>query len=732
MSSELFSLAGKTALVTGGTRGIGQAMAIGLAEAGADIILVVRSTSPSETKKAVEALNRKCYTFTCDMTDRAAVAGLVPAVTAAHRVDILVNVAGILNRIPAVDYPLEVYDNIMQTNLTSTFQLCQAMGRYWLENGFRGKIVNTASLTTFTGSVNLVAYAMSKGAVGQLTKALSNEWASKGINVNAVAPGYIATDMNIDTRITGDPAYLKSLNDRIPAGRWGDPEDFKGPVVFLCSKASDYVHGDILLLSDKSLFISSALYEGKWHDTEKTFEVFDPVTGKAFSKVANLDRPAIKAAIQSAKEAQQKYYWSTTAAQRGASLRRWFDLCIANKKDLATILCLENGKTFSEAEGEVVYAASFISWFSEEAVRSYGDVIPSSTQHTTIMTLKQPIGVCGIITPWNFPAAMITRKIAPALAAGCAVVIKPPSETPHTALALAKLAIDAGIPAECIQVCPTKDREAATELATSELVNKISFTGSTNVGKMLAKLAAGTLKRVSLELGGNAPFIVFEDADLDLAVEGAMICKFRCSGQTCVCANRLLVHKSVAAAFAAKLVARVSALQMGSGFEPATTQGPLVNDAAVKKVAEHVHDALAKGAKVATGGSPPPKESLPGFFFTPTILTGVTTEMQVARDETFGPLAPIFEFETEAEAIALANGTEFGLAGYFFSKNIGRIMRVATRLECGMVGVNTGKISAAETPFGGIKESGYGREGSKYGMAEYEVIKSVTIGNLDH
>lgn len=398
---------------------------------------------------------------------------------------------------------------------------------------------------------------------------------------------------------------------------------------------------------------------------------------------------------------------------------------------MATILCLENGKTMAEAEGEISYAASFISWFSEEATRSYGDVISSSTPHTTVMTLRQPVGVCGIITPWNFPAAMITRKVAPALAAGCAVVIKPPSETPHTALALARLAVDAGIPAGCVQVCPTKDREAATELATSELVDKISFTGSTGVGKLLAKLAAGTLKRVSLELGGNAPFIVFEDADLDLAVEGVMACKFRCSGQTCVCANRLLVHRSVAEAFAAKLVTRVNTLKMGSGFDPGTTQGPLVNRAAVDKVARHVRDALSKGAQLAAGGSQPAADSHPGFFYAPTVLTGVTTDMEVANEETFGPLAPIFEFESEGEAVELANETEFGLAGYFFSKDVGRIMRVAARLECGMVGANTGKISAAETPFGGIKESGYGREGSKHGMAEYEVIKSVTIGNLD-
>ncbi|OQU97219.1 hypothetical protein CLAIMM_03186 isoform 2 [Cladophialophora immunda] len=395
---------------------------------------------------------------------------------------------------------------------------------------------------------------------------------------------------------------------------------------------------------------------------------------------------------------------------------------------VATILSLENGKTYAEAEGEVVYAASFVSWFAEEATRSYGVTIPSSTANTSVFTTKEPVGVCGIITPWNFPAAMITRKIAPALGAGCAVVIKPPSETPFTCLALTKLAVEAGLPGSVIQVCPTKNREAALELATNPLVRKISFTGSTAVGKMLAKLAAGTLKRVSLELGGNAPFIVFKDADLDLAVEGAMFCKFRCSGQTCVCANRLLVQNEVVPEFTKRLVAKVSALSNGPGLDPKTTQGPLVNKAAVQKVASHVQDAVDKGAKVEIGGTP---GSGDGFYYVPTVLSGVTKDMLVANDETFGPLAPIFGFETEGEAVELANNTEFGLAGYFFSRDVNRIMRVSQQLQVGMVGVNTGKISAAEAPFGGVKESGYGREGSLHGMDEYQVIKSVTIGNQD-
>jgi succinate-semialdehyde dehydrogenase/glutarate-semialdehyde dehydrogenase len=392
------------------------------------------------------------------------------------------------------------------------------------------------------------------------------------------------------------------------------------------------------------------------------------------------------------------------------------------------ILSLENGKTLDEAKGEVIYAANFVSWFAEEATRSYGYTIPSSMPNTTLVSMKEPVGVCGIITPWNFPAAMITRKIAPAFAAGCAVVIKPPSETPYTALALTKLAKRAGIFPGILHVLPTKDRSAATELATSSLVNKISFTGSTGVGKMLAKLAAGTLKKVSLELGGNAPFIVFDDADLDLAVEGAMICKFRCSGQTCVCANRLFVQKGIAPAFTDKLIDAVSKLKMGSGLDSSTTQGPLVNEAAVEKVLHHIGDGVSKGAKIEIGGKRRPG---PGFFCEPTILTGVRSDMEMAQDETFGPLAAIFEFESEEEIISLANSTPYGLAGYSFTRDMGRCARVSRKLQVGMVGVNTCKISAAEAPLGGVKESGYGREGSLYGLSEYQVIKSITTGNLD-
>ncbi|KAK6227419.1 hypothetical protein QIS74_00974 [Colletotrichum tabaci] len=483
-------------------------------------------------------------------------------------------------------------------------------------------------------------------------------------------------------------------------------------------------------LQDKSLLVTSGLVAGEWKTGQdgKTFPVYEPSSATVLQECANLSRQDFVDAIESAKKGSANFHESTTAKERGALLRKWYDLVIANADDLALILSLENGKTFAEARGEVVYAASFISWFAEEATRSYGDTIPSSYANTTVLTFKEPVGVCGIITPWNFPAAMITRKIAPAFAAGCSVIVKPPSETPFSALALAKLALAAGIPSDIIHVVPTKDREASMELANNPIVKKLSFTGSTGVGKMLTKAAAGTMKRVSMELGGNAPFIVFDDADIDQAVEGALICKFRCSGQTCVCANRLLVHEKVQDEFIEKLVKRVKQYKLGRGIDEGTTQGPLVNAAAVKKVDAHVQDALKKGAVLHTGGKAP--EGLEGYFYEPTVISGATTEMEVAHDETFGPLAAIFSFKTEAEAVELANATEYGLAGYFFSKDISRVMRVARRLECGMLGVNTGLISAAEAPFGGVKESGLGREGSKYGLAEYQNIKSVTIGNL--
>ena len=395
---------------------------------------------------------------------------------------------------------------------------------------------------------------------------------------------------------------------------------------------------------------------------------------------------------------------------------------------MATILSLENGKPVAEARGEIIYSASFVSWFADEAVRSYGDTIPSSYKNTIVITTKLPVGVCGIVTPWNFPAAMITHKIAPTLAAGCSVVIKPPSETPFSALALAKLALQAGFPPNLIHVLPTKDRKASLELATHPKVKKLSFTGSTGVGKMFTQLAASTMKRVSMELGGNAPFLVFDDADLDKAVDAAVICKFRGSGQTCVCANRIYVHEKVSEDFTQRLIAKVQTVRLGRGIDQNTTHGPLVNCSAVEKVTEHVQDALQKGGSLRFGGKAPSGTS--GYFFEPTIITGAKKEMLVATDETFGPLAAIFNFSTEEDVVELANDTEFGLAGYFFSQDVGRIFRVAEKLECGMIGVNTGLISGAESPFGGVKESGIGREGSKYGLSEFQDLKTVTIGNL--
>ncbi|KAK9311496.1 Aldehyde/histidinol dehydrogenase [Lipomyces starkeyi] len=495
--------------------------------------------------------------------------------------------------------------------------------------------------------------------------------------------------------------------------------------------ASPTVAAALKTLSRPDLFTGSAFIDGKWVHSDKTFPVYEPSTGEILGDVANMSRSDFVTGIRSADIGFRRYSTSTTAHERSALLKKWYDLIIANKDDIATILVLENGKTLSEAVGEVVYAASFVSWFAEEATRAYGDVIPSSMPNTTVLTLMQPVGVCGIITPWNFPAAMITRKIAPALAVGCSVVIKPPSETPYTAAALVKLAIEAGIPPTVIHLIPTKDREAATELCTNPTVKKVSFTGSTNVGVFLSKLAMGTMKKVSMELGGNAPFIVFEDADIDLAVLGAMACKFRCSGQTCVCANRIFVHNKVLHEFTKKLIAMVSTLKVGFGLDKSTTQGPLVNRGGVDKVKQHIEDAVSKGAKLEFGGTVPQDVNPNGFFIAPSILTGVTKDMLVANEETFGPLAPIFAFDTEDEVISLANDTEFGLAGYFFSKDVNRILRVSSALECGLVGVNTGKISAAETPFGGVKESGVGREGSKFGLAEYCIIKAVTIGNTN-
>ncbi|KAG2000973.1 hypothetical protein GB937_010633 [Aspergillus fischeri] len=476
---------------------------------------------------------------------------------------------------------------------------------------------------------------------------------------------------------------------------------------------------ELLDLKNPALLVTSGLINGQEIKGAegKTFPVIEPSSATVLAHCADLSKENIIAAIEAADKGYVTYYETTTARERGLFLKKFYHLMLDNADDLARILSLENGKTIAEARGEINYAASFVSWFAEEATRAYGDTIPSSYAYTEVFTLKEPVGVCGIITPWNFPAAMITRKIAP-----------PWLQVVQCALALGKLAIAAGIPADCIHIVPTSDRQAASELAANAKVKKLSFTGSTRVGKTLTTLAAQTMKRVSMELGGNAPFIVLEDANLDQAVAGVMVCKFRSSGQTCVCANRILVHENVQEAFIAKLIQKVRTLKLGRGIDIDTTQGPLVNAAAVKKVAEHVQDAISKGAILHTGGKSP--SNLSGFFYEPTVISGVTPDMTVAYEETFGPLAAIFSFKSEQEAVDLANATEFGLAGYFFSENVGRVMRVARRLECGMVGVNTGLISAAESPFGGIKESGLGREGSKYGLQEYQNIKSVTLGNL--
>jgi succinate-semialdehyde dehydrogenase/glutarate-semialdehyde dehydrogenase len=417
-----------------------------------------------------------------------------------------------------------------------------------------------------------------------------------------------------------------------------------------------------------------------------------------------------------------------TAKERAQVMRRWFDLVMANEGDLAAILTLEQGKPLAEARGEIAYGASFIEWFAEEAKRVYGDVIPAPQGDKRIVVLKQPVGVAAAITPWNFPNAMITRKVAPALAAGCTVVLKPAEQTPLSALALAELAERAGFPRGVFNVVTGDAPSIGGELTSNPKVRKLSFTGSTEVGKLLMKQCAGTVKKISLELGGNAPFIVFADADLDAAADGAIASKYRNAGQTCVCANRLLVERGVYDAFAAKLVERVRKFQVGNGMEAGVTIGPLIDEAAVAKVKSHIDDALAKGAKLALGGRPHAAGKL---FFEPTVLTDATSTMLLAREETFGPVAPLFRFDDEADALRLANDTEYGLAAYFYGRDMARIWRVAEALEYGIIGVNTGAISMEVAPFGGMKSSGIGREGSKYGIDEYLEIKYVCLGGND-
>ena len=482
----------------------------------------------------------------------------------------------------------------------------------------------------------------------------------------------------------------------------------------------------MLELKDPSLLLGRCLVGGRWTSGTAHIEVSNPATGAVIATVPRLGAAETREAIEAAYRAWPAWR-ARTAKERSAVLAQWYTLMLANQDDLALIMTSEQGKPLAEARGEIAYAASFIQWFSEEAKRVYGDTIPAPVASQRIVVTKEPIGVCAAITPWNFPAAMITRKAGPALAAGCTMVVKPASQTPLTALALAVLAERAGVPAGVFSVVTGSARDVGDELADNPLVRKLSFTGSTEVGRQLMARTAATVKKVSMELGGNAPFIVFEDADLDTAVEGAIVSKYRNAGQTCVCANRLYVHSKVYEAFAAKLASAVSQLKVGEGTGADVRIGPLIDDKAVLKVEQHIADAVAKGARVLSGGR---RHALGQSFFEPTILGDVTQDMAVAREETFGPLAPLFRFETEDEVVAMANDTEFGLASYFYARDLGRVWRVAERLEYGMVGVNTGLISNEVAPFGGVKQSGIGREGSHLGMDDYLVVKYINMAGI--
>jgi succinate-semialdehyde dehydrogenase/glutarate-semialdehyde dehydrogenase len=482
-------------------------------------------------------------------------------------------------------------------------------------------------------------------------------------------------------------------------------------------------------LSDSKLFRQQFYIDGAWVDADdgRTITVTNPAGGAQLGTVPRAGAAETRRAIAAADKAWPAWR-AKTAQERFTILRRWFDLMMANQEDLAVLMTAEQGKPLAESRGEIAYAASFVEWFAEEGKRIYGDTIPAPAGDRRIIVLKQPIGVCAAITPWNFPAAMITRKAGAALAAGCPMVVKPASETPYSALALAELAERAGIPAGVFSVITGASSEIGGEMTGSPIVRKVTFTGSTEIGKLLIQQAAATVKKVSMELGGNAPFIVFDDADLDSAVVGAIASKYRNTGQTCVCANRILVQDGVYDAFAAKLAQAVKALKVSDGMTDGAQQGPLINMKAVEKIEEHIADAVEKGAHVALGGK---RHALGGTFFEPTILTDVTPDMKVAKEETFGPLAPLFRFKTEAEAIQMANDTEFGLASYFYSRDIGRIWRVGEALEYGIVGINEGLISTAVAPFGGVKESGLGREGSKYGIEDYLEIKYLCMGGLN-
>ncbi|MGJ7497770.1 NAD-dependent succinate-semialdehyde dehydrogenase [Variovorax sp. RT4R15] len=483
----------------------------------------------------------------------------------------------------------------------------------------------------------------------------------------------------------------------------------------------------LALLNDPTLLKTDALVDGQWLKGASRFDVNDPATGLKLADVANLTRSDAAAAIAAANKALAAWR-GKTGKERSIVLRKWFDLLIANTEDLGRLMTAEQGKPFAEAKGEVAYGASFIEWFAEEAKRVNGETLPQFDNNRRLLVMKQAIGVCAAITPWNFPLAMITRKVAPALAAGCTVVIKPAELTPLTALAAAELAVRAGIPAGVLNVLTADSSNSIAigkELCESDIVRHLSFTGSTEVGRILMAQSAPTVKKLSLELGGNAPFIVFDDADIDSAVEGAMASKYRNAGQTCVCANRLYVQDGVYDAFVAKFAAKVKALKVGNGFEDGVMQGPLIENAAVDKVQRHVDDAVAKGGKVLAGG-----HKIKGQFFEPTVIAEATADMLCAREETFGPFAPVFRFKTEQEAIDAANNTEFGLASYFYSRDVGRIFRVAEALEYGMVGINAGVIATEHVPFGGVKQSGLGREGSHHGMDDYVEIKYLCLGDI--
>jgi len=482
-------------------------------------------------------------------------------------------------------------------------------------------------------------------------------------------------------------------------------------------------------LNDPKLFRQQCYIDGAWIDADdkSTITVVNPANGTVVGTVPRLGQAETRRAIEAANAAWPAWR-AKTAKERSTLLRRWFELMMQHQEDLAVLMTTEQGKPLAESRGEIAYGASFIEWFAEEGKRVYGDTIPAQFNDRRIVVIKQPIGVCAAVTPWNFPNAMITRKAGPALAAGCTMVIKPASQTPFSALALCELAERAGIPKGVLSVVTGSAAAIGAELTGNPMVRKFTFTGSTEIGKQLMAQCAGTVKKVSLELGGNAPFVVFDDADLDAAVEGAIASKYRNTGQTCVCANRFYVQDGVYEAFSRKLAEKVSQMKVGNGLEPGVVQGPLIDAKAVEKVEEHIADALGKGAKVVVGGK---RHALGGTFFQPTVLANVTAEMAVAHEETFGPVAPLFRFNTEAELAEAANATEYGLAAYFYSRDIGRIWRTAEALEFGIVGINIGIISTEVAPFGGMKESGIGREGSKYGLEEFLEVKYLCMGGLD-